>query len=165
MLRDIHPVRDILPDKLEPGSDHFILHHAKEAKCPPVLVKSLLEVFPNQASQQDDDGRFPLHIALNSGHGSSVRILAEAHPAAMTRIDPVTGLLSMEQALLNIGDDGSLENVDAVYALFRADRSGLFASCRLMHGCRVEANAHTCWIDGCFYEPRSNTDVNFYEIL
>ena len=39
----------------------------------------------------------------------------------MTIADPVTGLLPIEQALLNAGIDGSLENTDAVDALLRAD--------------------------------------------
>ena len=34
--------------------------------------------------------------------------------------DPTTGLFPIEQALLNLGKDGSLENMDAVDALLRA---------------------------------------------
>jgi hypothetical protein len=33
--------------------------------------------------------------------------------------NPTTGLLPIEQAFLNVGNDGSIENVDAVYALLR----------------------------------------------
>ena len=107
---------------------HFILHHALESHCPLVLVKALMEVFQNQVHQQDNDGRVPLHVALlHSGHGASVRIVTDAYPAAMSIPDPVTGLLPIEQALLNVGDDGSLENTDAVDSLLRR-RSCLFVT-------------------------------------
>jgi hypothetical protein len=33
--------------------------------------------------------------------------------------NPITGLLPIEQAFLNVGNDGSIENVDAVYAPLR----------------------------------------------
>ena len=39
--------------------------------------------------------------------------------------DSVTGRLPIEQALLNVGKNGSLENIDAVDALLRADPSFL----------------------------------------
>lgn len=80
-----------------------------------------MEVFQNQVHQQDDEGRLPLHVALHSGHGASVRIVTDAHPVAMSVPDPVSGLLPIEQALLNVADDGSLENTDAIDALLRAD--------------------------------------------
>jgi hypothetical protein len=35
--------------------------------------------------------------------------------------NPVTGILPIEQALLNVGDDGSLENTDAIDLLFHVD--------------------------------------------
>jgi hypothetical protein len=38
---------------------------------------------------------------------------------------PVTGRLPIEQALLNVGKDGSLKNIDAVDALLRDDPSFL----------------------------------------
>jgi hypothetical protein len=40
-------------------------------------------------------------------------------------IAPTTGLFPIEQALLNLGKDGSLENMDAVDALLRACRTFL----------------------------------------
>ena len=43
------------------------------------------------------------------------------YPAAMYISDPVTGLLPIEKAILNLGNDGSLGNVDAVDALLRAN--------------------------------------------
>ena len=102
-----HPVCTILAQKLEHGHADFILHQALEAKCPLVLVEALVEVFPNQVQQEYTDGRLPLHIALQSNLGASVRLLAAAYPAAMfIAIDPVTGLLPIEQALLNVGNDG-----------------------------------------------------------
>jgi hypothetical protein len=116
-----HPACRVVAPKLERGRDHFVLHHALEAHCPLVLVKALIEVFQNQVHQQDDEGRLPLHVALHSGHGASVRIVTDAYPVAMSVPDPVSGLLPIEQALLNVADDGSLENTDAVDALLRAD--------------------------------------------
>jgi hypothetical protein len=50
------------------------------------------------------------------GECNSVLVM---YPAAMTICNPFTGLLPIEQALLNVGDDGSLENTDAVDALLR----------------------------------------------
>ena len=47
---------------------------------------------------------------------ASVRILTDMFPAAMFLPDPVSGLLPIQQALLNVGDDGSFENIDAVDA-------------------------------------------------
>ena len=44
-----------------------------------------------------------------------------AFPAAMYIADPVTGHLPIEKALLNVGKNESLENVDAVDALLRAN--------------------------------------------
>jgi hypothetical protein len=116
-----HPACGVVAPKLERGRDHFVLHHALEAHCPLVLVKALMEVFQNQVHQQDDEGRLPLHVVLHSGHGASVRIVTDAHPVAMSVPDPVSRLLPIEQALLNVADDGSLENTDAVDALLRAD--------------------------------------------
>ena len=86
-----------------------------------VLVEALLEIFPNQVQQEYTAGQLPLHIALQHGLGASVRAVAAAHPAAMFVVDPVSGLLPIEQAVLNVGKDGSLENVDAVNALLRAN--------------------------------------------
>jgi hypothetical protein len=103
-----HPACGFVAPKLEPGHDHFILHHAMEAHCPLVLVKVLMEEFQNQVHQQDDEGCLPLHIALHSEHGASVRIVTNAYPVAMSVLNPVSGLLPIEQALLNVGEDGSL---------------------------------------------------------
>jgi hypothetical protein len=47
---------------------------------------------------------------------ASVRILTDMFPAAMFLPDPVSGLLPIQQPLLNVGDDGSFENIDAVDA-------------------------------------------------
>ena len=63
----------------------------------------------------------PLHAALQHGLGASVRLLASKHPAAMEIADPVSGLFPIEQAILNVGNNGSMENVDAVDALLRAN--------------------------------------------
>jgi hypothetical protein len=41
------------------------------------------------------------------------------YPAAMAICNPFIGLLPIEQALLNVGDDGSLGNTDVVDALLR----------------------------------------------
>jgi hypothetical protein len=41
--------------------------------------------------------------------------------ASVRLIDPVTKHLSLEKALLNIGNDASLGNVDAVNALLQAN--------------------------------------------
>ena len=41
----------------------------------------------------------------------------------MTVADPVTGYFPIEQALLNVGNDGSLGNIDAVNVLLRANPS------------------------------------------
>jgi hypothetical protein len=116
-----HQACGVVAPKLERGRDHFVLHHALEAHCPLVLVKALMEVFQNQVHQQDDEGRVPPHVALHSGHGASVRIIDDAYPVAMSVPNPVSGLLPIEQALLNVGEDRSLENIDAVDALLRAD--------------------------------------------
>lgn len=116
-----HPVCQVLAQGLEPGKDYLILHQALAAKCPLVLVEALAQVFPNQVQQEYTDGRFPPHIALHYSLGASVRLLASRHPAAMFVVDPVTGHLPIEQALFNEGRDGSLDNVDAVNALLRAN--------------------------------------------
>lgn len=117
-----HPACALLTPGLEPGrKDPFILHKALVAKCPPVLVEALVQVFPNQVQQEYMNGHLPLHIALRSILGNRCeRLLAFTHPAAMYVADPVTGYLPMEQALLNLGKNGSLGNVDAVDALLWA---------------------------------------------
>jgi ankyrin repeat protein len=84
-----------------------------------------VQIFQDQIQQVDTNGRFPLHIALQHGLGTLVRLLASKHRAAMHIIDPVTGRLPIEQALLNVGKDGLLENIDAVDALLRANPSFL----------------------------------------
>ena len=122
---ETHPVCTALAPRLEPGEDAFILHHALAAQCPFVLVEALLEIFPNQVQQEYTAGQLPLHIALQHGLGASVRPVAAAHPAAMFVADPVSGLLPIQQAALNVGKDGSFENVDAVNALLRANPSFL----------------------------------------
>jgi hypothetical protein len=118
-----HPSCGVLAPKLEPGKDQFVLHQALAAKCPLLLVHALLKVSPDQTclQQQDVHGRFPLHVALHSEFGASVRILASAYPAAISIADPVTGHLPIEQALLNAARNESLENADAVDVLLRAD--------------------------------------------
>ena len=127
-ILESHPVWPVLAPRLEPGRDAFILHHALEAKCPHVLVEALVQIFQNQIQQVDTNGRLPLHIALQHGLGASVRLLASKYPAAMYIADPFTGLLPIEQAILNVAQkrrkkrkEGSIENVDAVNALLRAN--------------------------------------------
>jgi hypothetical protein len=87
------------------------MHRALKAKCPHVLVEALVQIFQNQIQQVDTNGHFPLHIALQHGLGASVRLLASKHRAAMHITDPDTGRLPIEQALLNVGKDGSLEKI------------------------------------------------------
>jgi ankyrin repeat protein len=120
-----HPVCTVLAPRLEPGRDTFILHQALEAKCPHVLVEILMQIFQNQIQQVDLNGRFPLHIALQHGLDASVRLLASKHRAAMHITDPVTGCLTIEQVLLNVGKNDSLENADALDTLLQADPSFL----------------------------------------
>jgi ankyrin repeat protein len=124
-ILESHPVCTVLARRLEPGRDAFILHRALEAKCPHVLVEALVQIFQDQIQQVDTNGRFPLHIALQHGLGASVRLLASKHRAAMHITDPVTERLPIEQALLNVGKNDSLENADAVDALLRANPSFL----------------------------------------
>jgi ankyrin repeat protein len=124
-ILESHSVCTVLAPRLEPGRDAFILHRALGAKCPHVLVEALVQIFQNQIQQVDTNGRLPLHIALHHGLGDSVRLLASKHRAAMHIIDPVTGRLPIEQAILNVGKHDSLENADAVDALLRADPSFL----------------------------------------
>ena len=68
----------------------FILHDALEAGCPLVFIQSLVQIFPNQVQQvYMIDGRYPLHIALQSGLGGSVRLLADKFKAnALLRANP-----------------------------------------------------------------------------
>jgi ankyrin repeat protein len=120
-LIESHPACTVLSPRLEPDNDAFILHQALKAKCPFTLVDALVQVFPNQVQHADIDGQLPLHIALQSNLGASVRLLASKFPAALYIADPINGLLPIEQAILNAGKDGSLENIDAVDALLRAN--------------------------------------------
>jgi hypothetical protein len=65
-----------------------------------------------------------LHIVLQHDDiGASVRRLAStSYPAAIFIGDPVTELVPMmEQAILNVANNGSIENVDAVDALLQAN--------------------------------------------
>jgi hypothetical protein len=116
-----HPVCTVLAPRLEPGRDAFVLHRALEAKCPHVLAEAFVQIFQNQILQVDTNGRLPLHCALQHGLGASVRLLASKYPAAMYIADPFTGLLPIEQAILNVAKNGSTVNVDAVNALLRAN--------------------------------------------
>jgi hypothetical protein len=63
-------------------SNAFILHQALAAKCPSALVKALVQTFSNQVQQKYIDARFPLHIALRSGLGALVQLLASMYPAS-----------------------------------------------------------------------------------
>jgi ankyrin repeat protein len=118
---EFHPVCTVLAPRLEPDRDAFVLHRALEAKCPHVLAEALVQVFQTQIQQVDTNGRLPLHCALQHGLGASVRLLASKHGAAMYIADPFTGLLPIEQAILNVAKNGLIENVDAVNALLRAN--------------------------------------------
>jgi ABC-type transport system involved in cytochrome c biogenesis permease component len=60
-------------------------------------------------------------LLYNQNLGASVRLLASKFPAALYIAEPINGLLPIEQAILNAGKDGSLENIDAVDALLRAN--------------------------------------------
>jgi hypothetical protein len=80
---DSHESCTLLACLLEPGSDAFILHQALAAKCQCALVEALVQTFLNQVQQEYMDAHFPLHIALRSGLGASVRLLASTYPAAM----------------------------------------------------------------------------------
>jgi hypothetical protein len=120
-LIESHPACTVLAPRLEPDNDAFILHQALKAKCPFTLVEALVQVFPNQVQHADVDGQLPLHIALQLNLGASVRLLASKFPAALYIADPINRLLPIEQAILNAGKDGSLENIDAVDALLRAN--------------------------------------------
>mmetsp|Transcript_2528 Transcript_2528/g.4594 ORF Transcript_2528/g.4594 Transcript_2528/m.4594 type:complete len:369 (-) Transcript_2528:106-1212(-) len=124
-ILESHPVCTVLARRLEPGRDAFILHRALKAKCPHVLVEALMQIFQSQIQQVETNGRFPLHFALKRGLGASVRLLASKHRAAMHIRDSVTGRLPIEQALLNVGENDSLENADALDTLLRADPSFL----------------------------------------
>jgi hypothetical protein len=120
-LIESHPACTVLAPRLEPDNDAFILHQALKAKCPFTLVEALVQVFPNQVQHADVDGQLPLHIALQLNLGASVRLLASKFPAALYIADPINGLLPIEQAILNTGNYGSLENIDAVHSLLRAN--------------------------------------------
>jgi hypothetical protein len=48
-------------------------------------------------------------------------LLPSFQQPALYIADPINGLLPIEQAILNAGKDGSLENIDAVDALLRAN--------------------------------------------
>ncbi len=84
---------------------------------------TVLESHPVCTVLAPRNGRFPLHIALQHGLDASVRLLASKHRAAMHITDPVTGCLPIEQVLLNVGKNDSLENADALDTLLRADPS------------------------------------------
>jgi hypothetical protein len=68
----------------------------------------------NKRSEADyTHRRLPLHIALQHDDiGASVRLLTSTlYPAAIFVGDPVTELLPMmEQAILNVVNNGSIEN-------------------------------------------------------
>jgi hypothetical protein len=121
-LIESHPACTVLAPRLEPNNEAFILQHqALKAKCPFTLVEALAQVFPNQVQHAAIVGQLPLHVALQSNLGASVRLLASKFPAALYIADPINGLLPIEQAVLNAGKDGSLENIDAANALLRAN--------------------------------------------
>lgn len=97
-------------------SRRSLLRQALVESYPSFIVEALVKVL----YQKDVNGCLPLHIVLQCGLGSLVRLLFDAHPAAIDDADPVTGLFPIEQALLNVGEDASLENTDAVDTLLRA---------------------------------------------
>jgi hypothetical protein len=102
-----------LAQRLEPGRDAYILHQALEGNCPHVLVEALVIFF--QIKYIKDI----LHISLQSNVGASVRLLVDPYRATMDIFEPHHRLLPIEQVFLNVGNDGLIENVDAVYALLR----------------------------------------------
>jgi hypothetical protein len=80
-----------------------------------------MQSFQNQIQQVDTDGHMPLHITLQHGLGASVRLFAYKYPVAMYIADPIDGLSPIEQAILNVAKNESIENVDVVNALLRAN--------------------------------------------
>jgi hypothetical protein len=80
-----------------------------------------MQSFQNQIQQVDTNGHMPLHITLQHGLSASVRLFASKHPVAMYIANPIDGLLLIEQAILNVAKNESIENVDVVNALLRAN--------------------------------------------
>lgn len=58
-------------------------------------LHSVLTLFPRMASQEDGDGRLPLHLAIDAGieWDSGLEALVQAAPFALSTPDPITGLL------------------------------------------------------------------------
>jgi len=111
----------IVTSRLQPGDDTFLLHVALAANCPPILFEALLELFPEHVTQVDLYGRLPLHVALWSHCGRAMRALVAAHSEAVTIVDPLTQMRPVEKALWNVARNGTVENVDSLYAMLQAN--------------------------------------------
>ena len=116
------PACAVLAPRLEPGNDAFILHHALAAMLPVCPGSSSCTNLSGPSAATVCRWSFAsTHCSTKWSWCSPFDLLASTHPAAMEIADPVTGLFPIEQAILNLGNNESLGNVDAVHALLRAD--------------------------------------------
>ena len=115
------PACAVLAPRLEPGNDDFILHHALAAHCPLSSLKLLCKSFRTKCSNS-----MPMVVCLYTLLYNMVLVRPFDYSPLRIRqqctfADPVTGRLPIEKAILNLGHNESLGNVDAVHALLRAD--------------------------------------------
>lgn len=61
-------------------------------------MKQITNLYPQAAAKLSDDGKFPLHIAISSGHSwiPGVQAIYRAYPHAGRVRDPETGLFPFQ---------------------------------------------------------------------
>lgn len=94
------------------------LHYAikrRDLELPPVLCE-LLKIFPDGASCKDSSGRYPLHVALESGRtwSTGIAVLYHSHSPAIKFKDRGTGMHPFALA-------AAYSDIETVFCLLRAN--------------------------------------------
>lgn len=122
--RVLRTCKDLVSRRNEHGCYplHIAAKHCKE--CSLVVIKRLLEIFPQAASEKDSFGHLPLHIALSStkANASIIAALLIANPLSVSEpyLSTNTELCGIPPLLLAIHHGCKM---DVIYTLSRFDPS------------------------------------------
>jgi hypothetical protein len=91
------------------------------------IIKILLEAHPDAAAVKNNQGRYPLHLALASGKtwDGGIRELVTSYPDAVREADPVTGLFPFHLAA-TVNEVSTVQSVhvqrlNVIYEMLRTD--------------------------------------------
>mmetsp|Transcript_27974 Transcript_27974/g.43477 ORF Transcript_27974/g.43477 Transcript_27974/m.43477 type:complete len:591 (-) Transcript_27974:109-1881(-) len=111
---------NVLPPPNVMEARKYILHAASIAPTPETLLRSLLHLFPDQASERSEaDKKLPYQLAIDSGKSQScVRLILQAFPQAISVEEVHPQTLANILSQFTEDDDGG---IDVVYKIVQSN--------------------------------------------